>query len=303
MRDEVIRSQPTDWREVVAHLLSPFDPDAQIQFQKQMSHHLLPDMGRDWFDPVTHAFLIRDPRPMLASLAREARDVHARRHGTAAAGRDLRPRRQDHRPVPAVVDAADLLAAPARVLDGSARQSAFRSRAACCEWPPDREPDGVWARSLVRPCRAHDRFEPVDSPPESATAVRSCAVVSQCRPLYEKQHRCRPLYENLRAAPTPGPGGIAPSAATLRRAQPRPDREHQRPARASRRGGRQPVRLGRAGRRRRVGRAAAVRRPHLPARAAPRPAGRTRPWRSRSRRFRRASRSSRKSAARSPRTA
>ncbi len=33
-----------------------------------MSHHLLPGMGREWLDAMTHAFLIRDPRAMVASL-------------------------------------------------------------------------------------------------------------------------------------------------------------------------------------------------------------------------------------------
>ena len=42
-----------------------------IWYQKHMAHHLLPKIGRDWLDALTHAFLIREPREMLASLVQE----------------------------------------------------------------------------------------------------------------------------------------------------------------------------------------------------------------------------------------
>ena len=50
------------------HAARAFAAGIRIQYQKQMSHHLLPDMGREWLDAMTHAFLIREPRSMVASL-------------------------------------------------------------------------------------------------------------------------------------------------------------------------------------------------------------------------------------------
>ena len=67
-RDEIITHHDTDWRRVAESLRAPVPSHIRVFYQKQMSHHLLPHMGREWLDSVTHAFLIRDPSAMLASL-------------------------------------------------------------------------------------------------------------------------------------------------------------------------------------------------------------------------------------------
>ena len=46
---------------MIATLLAPQPPGTRILYQKQMSHHLLPDIGREWLAQMRHAFLIRDP--------------------------------------------------------------------------------------------------------------------------------------------------------------------------------------------------------------------------------------------------
>ncbi len=70
-RDEVIASQPTDWRVVLARLTSaPLPPGVSISYAKHMTHHLLPEVDRAALAPLRHAHLIRDPRELLASYAR-----------------------------------------------------------------------------------------------------------------------------------------------------------------------------------------------------------------------------------------
>jgi hypothetical protein len=66
--DEVMRHHETDWRKVVDWLTGPVPEGKAVFYQKQMSHHLLPGVGRDWLDDLAHGFLIRDPGEMLASL-------------------------------------------------------------------------------------------------------------------------------------------------------------------------------------------------------------------------------------------
>jgi len=68
-REQVIAHHETDWKRVIEMLVAPQRPGTRILYQKQMSHHLLPDIGREWLAQMTHAFLIRDPRAMLASLS------------------------------------------------------------------------------------------------------------------------------------------------------------------------------------------------------------------------------------------
>ena len=62
---------------MVESLLAPLPPGVEVLYQKQMSHHLLPSMGREWLPSMTHGFLIRDPAPMLASLEENRPPVHA----------------------------------------------------------------------------------------------------------------------------------------------------------------------------------------------------------------------------------
>ena len=192
MRDEVIASQPTDWRAVVASLLEPLPPGTQVQFQKQMAHHLLPDMGRDWFDQVTHAFLIRDPRPMLASLARKIetctladtglpQQVEIFEHVVRTTGR-----------IPAVVDSVDLLAAPAGLLERLCAHVGIPFTSRMLEWPAGpRASDGVWARHWYDRVERTTHFEPADSPQTAETPLTA--------DLAQLEAACRPLYENLRA--------------------------------------------------------------------------------------------------------
>src|SRR6185503_5157258 len=66
-RDETIVAGETDWRRVVAQLTGPIPGDQNIYFQKHMTHHLLPEMEREWLGKLTNCFLIRDPRQVLAS--------------------------------------------------------------------------------------------------------------------------------------------------------------------------------------------------------------------------------------------
>ena len=43
----------------------------RIFFQKQMSHHLLPEVDREWLVAVSNCFLIRDPREVIASYVKK----------------------------------------------------------------------------------------------------------------------------------------------------------------------------------------------------------------------------------------
>ena len=48
MRAECLAAQPNDWRDVVAALIGDVPNDRAIVYQKHMTHHMLPDFGRDW---------------------------------------------------------------------------------------------------------------------------------------------------------------------------------------------------------------------------------------------------------------
>jgi hypothetical protein len=193
MREDVIRSQPTDWHAVVSQLLGPLPSGKSVQFQKHMTHHLLPDMGREWFADVTNAFLIRDPGPMLASLAAKLatctladtglpQQVEIFDHVLATTGR-----------VPVVVDSVDLLAAPDPMLRAVCDRLGLPFTQRMLEWPAGpRDTDGVWARHWYDRVERTTCFEA----PETETADAPLALPTDLARLEET---CRPLYDRLRA--------------------------------------------------------------------------------------------------------
>jgi hypothetical protein len=199
-REEILVHHETDWR-VVAEAMSrgPLPPGARIQYQKQMSHHLLPHMGRAWLDEVTHAFLIRDPAAMVASLEEKLgtfellatglpQQVEIFEHVLARTGR-----------TPPVVDAADLLAAPEPMLRALCAALDVPYSASMLHWPAGRrDTDGIWARHWYDRVERSTGFESpaaVADPAPVALSPALAAIEAECRPLYERlrAHRLRPV--------------------------------------------------------------------------------------------------------------
>ena len=76
-REEIIAAGEPDWRKVAARLVGPVPQGKPIWYQKHMTHHLLPHIGREWLRGLTHVFLIRDPREVLLSYVRSRPRVTA----------------------------------------------------------------------------------------------------------------------------------------------------------------------------------------------------------------------------------
>jgi hypothetical protein len=140
-RDEVIASQPADWRVVLDSLAcSRLPPGVTIAYAKHMTHHVLPSVDLAAFGSFRHAFLIRDPRSLLASYARVR---------SAPTLDDLGLRQQvalfEAFGGP-VIDSADLLAAPQAGLRALCAALEVPFSAAMLSWPAGpRDSDGVWA--------------------------------------------------------------------------------------------------------------------------------------------------------------
>src|SRR5512132_3086362 len=72
--EEVIAEGETDWEKVVARLTTEGVGGSPIHYQKQMTHHLLPNVGRDWLGRLTNCFLIRDPAEVIVSYIKKSDD-------------------------------------------------------------------------------------------------------------------------------------------------------------------------------------------------------------------------------------
>lgn len=189
-KDEVIASQSPDWRVVLDSLARDPLPDGiTVYYQKHMTHHLLPQVDRAALKPLRHAFLIRDPRSLLASYARVR---------SAPTLDDLGLRQQAEifetfgGPV---IDSADILAFPGRALRALCEALDVPFTTAMLSWPPGpRDSDGVWAPYWYDSVRASTGFVPSAPSPEPAFLPPELEpLAGQCQPYYEKlqKHKLR----------------------------------------------------------------------------------------------------------------
>lgn len=187
--EEVIAQGETDWRRVVAQLRSASASSRPIFYQKQMSHHLLPEIDRSWLLQMTNCFLIRDPAEVIASYTKKNHEPALEDIGFVqqaeifdfvcdATGR-----------IPAVIDARDVLAHPARTLRALCDAIGVPFAEAMLSWPPGRrETDGVWAKHWYAEVERSTGFRASERPPTP--------VPDRLRRVYEESWE---IYERLRA--------------------------------------------------------------------------------------------------------
>ena len=182
---EVIQAQSTDWR-VVTHGLIHDDPSpATVVYQKHMAHHLCGDMTLDWTTSLSHAFLLREPAAMLASLSRVLEVVELEDTGLAqqvSLHRLLRERGLS----PPVVDSRDILSAPEAALRALCDALDVAFDPAMLTWPPGpRDSDGVWAPHWYASVEASTGFGPY-VPFDGEVPERVRPLLDICQTLYDE---------------------------------------------------------------------------------------------------------------------
>jgi len=146
MRAEVLASQPQDWRDVVTQLLAPLPAGRSVHYQKHMTHHMRPEIGRDWLPQCQNAFLIRSPAAVLASYVQKRADVSLLDIGLPQQVEIFeRVSEVLGRPAP-VIDSDDVLTNPKAVLMQLCAALGIAYDPAMLHWPAGRrDSDGVWA--------------------------------------------------------------------------------------------------------------------------------------------------------------
>ena len=188
MAEEVIASQEQDWHKVVAWLTGPVPRGKTVFYQKHMSHHLLPQVGRDWLLRVSNAFLIRHPREVLPSFDEKfERETLLPDTGYPQQVEIFEYIRRQTGTVCPVVDAADLLANPRAVLIKLCVALGIPFQEAMLCWARGRrDTDGVWARHWYNSVETTTCFE--------QRAPKNNPLPDRLRNLYEQ---CLPYYETL----------------------------------------------------------------------------------------------------------
>jgi hypothetical protein len=183
-REDILRSQPTDWREVAEALTrGPLPGGATLLYQKHMTHHLLPEIDPSALDGLRHAFLIRDPAEVLVSYTKVRGEPTLEDLGLPQ-----QVALYERFPGP-VVDARDVLERPEPMLRALCAALEVEYAEGMLHWEPGPRPtDGVWGPHWYDRVWRSTGFAAYRAPLET--------VPARLQPLLD---RCRPYYDTMAA--------------------------------------------------------------------------------------------------------
>jgi hypothetical protein len=151
-----------------------------LQYQKHMTHHLLPEMDRSALHGLRHAFLVRDPERVLTSYAKVREEPTLEDLGLP---QQVELFETFGGPV---VDAADVLRDPRGILGALCAALGTGFDEAMLSWPAGpRDTDGVWAPHWYAGVEASTGFAPYAPGGGDPLPERLRPLLERCRPYYD----------------------------------------------------------------------------------------------------------------------
>ena len=189
----IVTQSPTDAYKIIEALTGAIPQGKSIFYQKQMTHHLLPDIDRGWIESVTNCFLIRDPAEVITSYIKKQGDPSFEDLGF---GQQLEifewiVRRTIS--ICPVIDAGDVLKNPERILRLLCQAIGVAFDPAMLSWQPGfHETDGIWAKYWYGEVAKTTSFQPY-RPHHEPVPERFRKIHDRCLECYEKLYQYR-LY-------------------------------------------------------------------------------------------------------------
>src|SRR5260370_21307647 len=158
-----------------------------IFYQKQMTHHLLPEIEREWLVGMPNCFIIRDPREEILSYVKKQGDPTLEDLGLVQQAEIFDWVCARTGSIPPVIDASDVLQNPERILRLLCTAVGVEFDESMLSWPSGwRETNGVWARFWYGEVAKSTSFQQYK--------LREAIVPDRLRELHEQ---CREYYKRL----------------------------------------------------------------------------------------------------------
>lgn len=189
--EETIAHHETDWEKVVDWLTGPIPNGKSVFYQKQMAHHLMPNIGREWLAKVRNCFLIREPREMITSLMEFIPEPTFEDTGVPQQKEIYDAVVQATGKRPPVVDSKDVLSDPKKVLGALCEELGLPFTDAMLSWEPGfPETDGIWAKHWYKKIEPTTGFAPYRPKPDQVPDNLS-HVKDQCDTVYDEMYQHR----------------------------------------------------------------------------------------------------------------
>jgi hypothetical protein len=208
MRDEVIKAGEIDPARVAMRLTGPVEdprkPQAHVFYQKHMTHHMLPGFPRDWIGhpEIVNAFLIREPKRVLASYTRTWTHVTLDEIGVPQQTELFQAVADRLGRAPPVLESNQVLADPRGALTALCAACGIAFDEAMLSWPAGRrKSDGVWAPAWYGAVEKSTGFGPPDTR-QIALSPELQRIADAARPYYEQlaRHCIKPVAPTLTQA-------------------------------------------------------------------------------------------------------
>lgn len=183
MRDEIIASQPSDPKVVVARLLGPIPGDKPHFYQKHMTQHMIEGISLDWIAKVTNIFLIRHPARVAASFSAKYDRPTLTDIGFLQQ-LDLFEQLKTSGQTPIVIDSADIRRDPEGILRRLCDAIGLSWDPAMLAWEEGGHPnDGVWAPHWYGAVHRSTGFAPAEGSLPELTEDQA-ALANAAMPYY-----------------------------------------------------------------------------------------------------------------------
>lgn len=183
--DEVLQSQSVHYEDVTSELVNG-ECTTKVQYQKQMTHHMLSGVDLTWVKGLQHCFLIRDPAEVVNSYTNSrgvcsVDDIGIKRQFelyqdiSEVSGQDI-----------PIVDSNDVLKNPERTLRLLCEKLGVPFMPEMLNWPKgSRASDGVWAKHWYKSVENSTGFAPYTEK-QLQLNDEQLEVVNQVQPFYQQ---------------------------------------------------------------------------------------------------------------------
>lgn len=188
---EVIAAHGSDSDAIITRCVGPIPGDKPLFYQKHMTLHLLPELGRGWLAGLQNCFLIREPEAVIASYAAVRSEATLADIGFVQQAELFDDAWRIGGAQPLVIDSREFLLDPRSMLAALCERVGIDFNEDMLQWPAGaRSSDGVWAKywyDSVWRSTGFARYR--ERSYELCEKDRNIAHAA--RPYYEKLHQYR----------------------------------------------------------------------------------------------------------------